>query len=141
MCIRDRDKALQEALAILRNERRTLIAYESPNRLLDTLAAIVAVFGANRSVVVAREISKMHEELFRGTAQIAFEHYTLQAPRGEITLVIGGALNDSSEAWTADRVRAVFSARVDAGETRSDAARATAAESGWERRVIYKMLD
>jgi 16S rRNA (cytidine1402-2'-O)-methyltransferase len=136
-----KDKALHEALAALGNEHRTIIAYESPNRLLDTLAALVTVFGADRLVVVAREISKMHEELFRGTAQSAFDHYTVQAPRGEITLVIGGAPDEAAKAWTENRVRAAFSARVDAGETRSDAARATAAESGWERRVIYKLLD
>ena len=136
-----KDKALHEALTALQHEPRTLIAYESPNRLLDTLAAIIAIFGAERALVVAREISKLHEELFRGTAQSAFDHYTAQAPRGEITLVIASAPAAMSAVWTEAQVLAAFSARVAAGETRSEAARATAAESGWERRVIYKLLD
>ena len=136
-----KDKALHATLMALHNEHRTLIAYESPNRLLDTLAAVIAVLGKDRPVAVAREITKMHEELFRGTAQMACDHFASQAPRGEITLVIGGAPDKLAEVWTEDQVRKAFSTRVAAGETRSEAARATAAESGWERRVIYKLLD
>src|SRR5262249_23480186 len=69
-----KDKALRDALAELSNERRTLVVYESPNRLTDTLAAIVEVLG-DRPVVVARELTKIHEEIRRGPASDVLAHY------------------------------------------------------------------
>ena len=135
-----KDKALRQLLESVQTERRTLIAYESPNRLLDSLAVLADIFGSGRSMAVGRELSKLHEEVFRGTVQAAHEHYTAHPPRGEITLVIGGAAPDVAERWDADRVQAALVERIAQGDSRSDAARAVAAESGWERRIVYKLL-
>ena len=126
-----KDKALRDLLGSIRAERRTLIAYESPNRLTDTLAAIRTALG-DRPVAVARELSKLHESIVRGSASEVLAHFTDQPPRGEITLVIGGAIFDPPPAeWDADQVRAALQQRIAAGESRSDAARAIAGESGW----------
>lgn len=75
-------------LATLASEPRTLVLFESPHRLRAALHDIAAAFG-DRSIVVCRELTKMYEEIFRGTASSALEHFT--EPRGEFTLVLAGA--------------------------------------------------
>jgi 16S rRNA (cytidine1402-2'-O)-methyltransferase len=131
-------KALREALADLEHERRTLIAYESPNRLTNTLAAIVEVLG-DRPVAVARELTKIHEEMRRGAASQVLAHFEANEPRGEITLLIGGAPPQSVEAWDEDRVRAALESRLAAGEPRKQAVKAIAEESGWDSRSVYDL--
>jgi 16S rRNA (cytidine1402-2'-O)-methyltransferase len=132
-----KDKARRELLDSLASERRTLVAYESPNRLTDSLAAILETLG-NRPICVARELSKVFEEFQRGTVSDVLAHYLEAPPRGEITLVIGGA-PEVSEAWDEERVRSALQARLEAGETLSNAAKAVAAESGWDRRAVYAL--
>ncbi len=136
-----KDKALRQLLESVQTERQTLIAYESPNRLIDSLTALIDVFGSERAIAVGRELSKLHEEVFRGTVQAAHDYYSAHPPRGEITLVIGGAPLEAAERWDEAHVQAELAERIAHGESRSDAARAVAAESGWERRVVYKLLD
>ncbi len=133
-----KDRALRDFLADLKTERRTLIAYESPNRLVETLAAIEAVLG-DRSVAVARELTKLYEEIFRGAASAARAHFTTREPRGEITLVIAGAPIALIEVWDEDRVRAALTARIGTGESRKEAARIVSDESGWSRRDVYNL--
>ena len=69
----------------------TLIVFESPYRVLASLKDLVATLGAGRPIAVARELTKRFEEVFRGTAASALAHFSEHAPRGEFTLVIGGA--------------------------------------------------
>lgn len=135
-----KDKALRDALAGLRDERATLIAYESPNRLAATLDAVREVLG-DRPVAVARELTKLFEEIRRGPAGEVLAHYREHPPKGEITLVIGGAMDETAadQPWDADRVRAALRARLDAGEARKDAARTVAEASGWNRRDVYNL--
>ncbi len=119
-------------------ENRTVIAYESPHRLVDALASIIAVLGDDRPVCVARELSKVYEEFTRGTAAEVHAHYVETHPRGEIVLMIGAAIADDS-AWDADRVRSALQSRVDSGESLSRAAKAVAATSGWNKREVYAL--
>ena len=121
----------------LQGEPRTLILYESPYRLVDTLQAAAAVFGAERPACVGREISKLHEEYTRAPLGEVLSYYQSHTPRGEVVLLIGGAPPREPEAWDEARVRAALAARLDAGERLKDAAKALAAESGWDRRTIY----
>ena len=131
-------KALYEALAALSTEPGTLIAYESPNRLVATLAALLDVLG-DRPVAVGRELTKLYEEVRRGQVSAVLAHYRDNPPRGEITLVIGGATGATVEdtPWDADRVRAALHDLITAGESRSSAARTVARDSGWSRRDVY----
>lgn len=134
-----KQKALRETLAELGDEHGTIIAYESPNRLVQSLQAIIDTLG-NRPVVVARELTKLYEEVQRGPAQDVLAHYEAHPPKGEITLLIGTADdNDSDTPWDAARVRAALHARLDAGESRKDASRHVADESGWNRREVYNL--
>lgn len=78
-------------LALLAEETRTMIFYESPHRLVKTLAQFVKVFGAERQVAVCREISKLHEEIRRGTLAEVMSYYESVEPRGEIVIILSGA--------------------------------------------------
>ena len=78
-------------LKMLQEERRTMIFYESPHRLAKTLLQFVEIFGADRQVAVCREISKVHEEIRRGTLEEVASYYETVEPRGEIVIVLSGA--------------------------------------------------
>ena len=83
-------KGRQTRLQFLAQENRTMILYESPHKLLKTLAQITEYFGEDRQVSVSREITKLHEETVRGTATEVLAHYEKKPPKGEIVLVIAG---------------------------------------------------
>ncbi len=83
-------KGRQTRLKILAEETRTVIFYESPHKLLKTLAQFVEYFGEDRRVSVSREITKLHEETIRGTSSEVLEHYTNKPPKGEIVIVVDG---------------------------------------------------
>lgn len=83
-------KGRQTYLESLKGETRTMIFYESPYRLLKTLQQFSDVFGPERQVSVAREISKLHEESVRGTLEQVIQHFKETAPRGEIVIVVAG---------------------------------------------------
>ena len=136
-----KSKALQEALCEVASERHTLVAYESPNRLIETLEAILETLG-DRPVSVGRELTKFYEEIQRGPVSVVLAHYREHEPRGEITLVIGGATQTpDNQPWGEARVRAEFRARLDAGASRREAAKAVAALSAWDSRTIYNLPD
>ncbi len=130
--------ARADALTSLMDEPRTLVIYESPNRLLDTLAAVRETLG-ERPVCVARELSKIYEEFVRGSVKEVMAHYTANPPRGEIVLVVGGALQADDTPWDEDRVRDALQARLDSGDSLSSAARTVAAQSGWNKRDVYAL--
>ena len=83
-------KGRQTMLESLREEARTMIFYESTYRVLKTLQQFAEVFGEDRQVSVAREISKLHEQHVRGTLAEAIAHFTENSPRGEFVIVVAG---------------------------------------------------
>ncbi len=83
-------KGRQTRLKLLAEEVRTIIFYESPHKLLKTLAHFVEYFGADRPISVSRELTKLYEETVRGTAEEVLKHYTDKPPKGEIVIVVGG---------------------------------------------------
>lgn len=133
-----KDKARRDSLHNLARLPHTIIAYESPNRLLNLLAAIAEVMG-DRPVCVAREITKIHEEFFRGSAQAAHTHYLAQPPRGEVVVVIGGAPPEVQPVWDEELVRGRLIERLAAGDSLKEAAKAISKEAGWDRRTVYQL--
>jgi len=115
----------------------TLVCYEAPHRLAATLSALCETLG-DRPVALCRELTKLHEEIWRGTLAEAIELLESQEPRGEYTLVIGGRPKDA-EKWSEDDVRAALQRHLDEGLSRSQAARQVAAISGWARREVYEL--
>lgn len=84
-------KDRQKRLELLSTETRTFILYESPHRLKETLQDLASCLGKNRSIVMARELTKLYEEFWRGGIDEAIAHYSQQEPKGEFTLVVAGA--------------------------------------------------
>ena len=124
-------------LAALVDEKRTVIVYESPNRLLDTLKAVRQTLG-ERPLCVTRELSKVFEEFVRGAASEVIAHFEANPPRGEIVLVIGGAA-DENTVWDEARVREALLALLQGGDSLNNAARTIAARSGWKKRDVYAL--
>ncbi len=130
--------ALVGLLQEMQHVPETLIAYESPYRLVESLETIAEVLGASRQVCVAREVTKMFEEFFRGSAADARDYFAQEPVRGEVTLLIAGEPHHDS-IWTEVMVRQELARRLAAGESRNAAAKAIAAESGWSKRDIYAL--
>ncbi|MGW1913937.1 16S rRNA (cytidine(1402)-2'-O)-methyltransferase [Streptomyces sp. NPDC002076] len=128
-----------ERLARLREvaaERRTLVYFEAPHRLDDTLAAMAEVFGADRRAAVCRELTKTYEEVRRGPlAELA--EWAAQGVRGEITVVVEGAPERAPEELDAEELVRRVRAREEAGERRKEAIAAVAVEAGVPKRVVF----
>lgn len=89
-------KGRQTHLESLRDERRTMVFYESPYRLVKTLQQFAAIFGNDRQVSVCREISKVHEESVRGSLEEVIHHFTEKPPKGEIVIVVAGKMKEKN---------------------------------------------
>ncbi|MGO4912366.1 16S rRNA (cytidine(1402)-2'-O)-methyltransferase [Leeuwenhoekiella sp. W20_SRS_FM14] len=87
-------KGRQTRFKILAEEERTIILYESPHKLVKTLAHMVEYFGADRKISVSREISKLHEETVRGSAEEVLKHFEAKPPKGELVVVVAGKPKD-----------------------------------------------
>jgi 16S rRNA (cytidine1402-2'-O)-methyltransferase len=114
----------------------TLVFLEAPHRLLATLADMQAAFG-DRPAAIARELTKLHEEIWRGNLSAARRHF--DRPRGEFVLVVGGRQKTEHTQWTQAQVLAAVRRRLAGGEAPTLVAAELAAESGWTRRDIYKL--
>lgn len=132
-----KQNARRDMLKSVKNVKRTMIAYESPYRLVDTLGLVASVLGAERAVVIAREITKKFEEFWRGTAQDAHQHFLNENPKGEVTLLIAGAPEEGK--WDKARVRQALQARLEEGEALSRAAKVVAGQSGWKKSAVYEL--
>jgi 16S rRNA (cytidine1402-2'-O)-methyltransferase len=126
-----------ERLAALAAERRTIVLYEAPHRVARTLGDLGAALGPRRQVVLARELTKLHEEIWRGSLEEASAHVAEHEPRGEFVLVVDGAPLPP-EPTDDDIERAVAAARADGRSTR-DAVDEVAAALGVARRRVYAL--
>lgn len=134
--------ARRKFLQSIAHEPRTLIAFEAPHRLIDSLDDLAATLG-NRKICVAREITKLYEEFFRGTVHAAREHFAAHPPRGEFTLVIAGMTADeksTAEVWDDARVITAVKKLMATGVTRTEAVKRIARESGRTRRTVYQLV-
>ncbi|OIJ62952.1 16S rRNA (cytidine(1402)-2'-O)-methyltransferase [Streptomyces mangrovisoli] len=118
------------------DERRTLVYFEAPHRLDDTLAAMAEVFGADRRAAVCRELTKTYEEVRRGPLGELAE-WAAQGVRGEITVVVEGAPEKGAEALDAAELVRRVRVREEAGERRKEAIAAVAAEAGLPKREVF----
>ena len=130
-------KSRREHLESLTTERRTMIFYEAPHKLLSTLEDMAAAFGPDRPISLCRELTKLHEEVVRTTLGEAVEKYTAQPPKGEFVLVIAGAPEQEKEVATADDAAAHVQALMDQGLSRKDAIRQTAKDLDLPKNIVY----
>ena len=116
----------------------TYNGYTLQGRNLAALADLQDELG-DRQIAVARELTKLHEEIYRGRISAARTYFDQHPPRGEITLVVAGHAQEAAR-WTAARVQEALKEGLVDAEPPSSLARQVAAQSGWKRRVVYQML-
>ncbi|GGX45517.1 16S rRNA (cytidine(1402)-2'-O)-methyltransferase [Streptomyces fructofermentans] len=117
-------------------ERRTMVFFEAPHRLDDTLAAMAEVFGDQRRAAVCRELTKTYEEIRRGPlGELAA--WAAEGVRGEITVVVEGAPEKGAEDLDADELVRRVLVREEAGERRKEAIAAVAADAGLPKREVF----
>lgn len=122
----------------LKNEKRTMIFYEAPHKLLATLHDMLKAFG-ERDIAVVRELTKVHETVFHTTLSGALEYYTENTPRGEFVLIISGTKENKVEYTLNDAVE-IAKKLVTDGQSISQAAKEAASITGVKKGDIYKTL-
>ena len=131
-------KERKERLEFLQSEPRTIIFYEAPHRLRQTLQDLADALGSQRQIVLARELTKLHEEFWRGDIHQAIAHYQQKEPQGEYTLVVAGippAKPQLSEA----QLKAELQQLMSQGISRSQASRELAKVTSVSRRQLYQL--
>ncbi len=124
-------------LTELAGETRTMVFFEAPRRTAESLAAMAAVFGAERAATVCRELTKTHEEVRRGRLD-ELAAWAVDGVRGEITVVVGGAAPVGAEEPDPEWLRELVETHVLGGASRRDAVAAVVRETGLARRVVYE---
>lgn len=138
-------KEQRQVLERLATETRTSVFYEAPHRLLKTLGILEEAIGPERKVAVCRELSKKHEDVFRGGLGEAISHYEEKAPKGEIVLVIEGADPEELERkerlkWQDMDIPEHMQIYLDKGQDRKEAMKSVARDRGCTKREIYAIL-
>jgi 16S rRNA (cytidine1402-2'-O)-methyltransferase len=125
-------------LESLETESRTLIFYESPHRLRETLQDFAEIFGTSRQIVLARELTKLYEEFWRGTIEEAIAHYSQREPQGEYTLLVAGTPPTQPQ-LSEEELKAELLAIMSQGISRSQASRQLAKVTSLPRRQLYQL--
>ena len=132
-------KERTEALVDLANRSETTIVYESPYRVKKTIQDLIAKFGPERRITLARELTKIHEAFLRGSLQDVAQYYEENDPKGEYVLIIAGKPADQTEASSdADLVAAVDNL-IDHGKKPNKAIKEVAADNGLKKQTVYNL--
>ena len=133
-------KQRQERLNELKQEQRTIILYEAPHKLPATLKDLEETFGKDRPVTIARELTKIYEEIYVTTLGEAAQNYTENKPKGEFVLIIAGAEPKKKDEFTLEQAAQIAKEYLKRGESTSSAAKLAAQETGLAKGEIYKMI-
>ncbi len=127
----------REELEQLQSEQKTIILYEAPHRLRECLLDVVEIMGAERKLAIARELTKKHEEVRRGTAGELLHHFSSSPPRGEICLLIAPAEDKAAETnW--ELIIAETEELINLGMDKKEAFKIKAKEYGIKKNELYK---
>ncbi len=118
----------------------TLIFLESPHRIVDSLADILSVLG-DRQICVAREMTKLFEEYWRGPVSGAIEHFKSKEPRGEFTLVVAGKTKEEREVWTEEKLLKAIKKELKADKSAKEISSELAEQSGWNKKEVYALVN
>ena len=130
-------KSRREHLDSLKSERRTMIFYEAPHKLQNTLKDLPDAFGPERRISLCRELTKLHEQILRMTLGEALAYYTENDPRGEYVLILEGAAEASVEALTLEDAVSLALERIASGASKKDAVREVSRETGFPKNALY----
>lgn len=117
----------------------TLIFLESPHRIVDSLEDILSTLG-DRRICLAREMTKLYEEYWRGQISGAIEHFKSKAPRGEFTLVVEGKRKEERSVWTEDELLKAIKKELKAGKSAKEISTELAEQSGWNKKEVYAKI-
>lgn len=129
----------KKQLAELGGEKRTMVFYESPHRLAATLANMAETFG-EREIAVVKEITKIHEQVWRTDLPTAAKHYAENQPKGEFVLVVAGASEARQAELSLEQAIVIAESYIADGMAPTAAAKRAAAESGVKRALIYRAV-
>ena len=132
-------KSRYEHLEQLICETRTMIFYEAPHKLKNTLSDFKKYFGGERKISLCRELTKIHEEVFLTSIDSAIAFYEANEPRGEYVLVVAGAERVKEE-YTLEDCLEIMRESVRSGKSKTDAAKLCAKQSGFKKNELYKLL-
>jgi len=132
----ERHKRLQE----VESQLYTLIFFESPHRIIESLEDIFSMLG-DRRICVAREMTKLFEEYWRGTVSGAVEYFKSQPARGEFTLVVEGKTKEERGLWTEDELRAAIQKELTGEKSAKEISVELAQVSGWNKKEIYALIN
>jgi 16S rRNA (cytidine1402-2'-O)-methyltransferase len=133
-------KERRELVARVAQSAETTILFESPQRLSDLLDELAAACGPTRSVAVARELTKLHEEITRGTLEEAAAYYRQNPPKGEVTVVVAPGPADGGGGSQEEDARGLAAALLGEGMKPSEAARVLASRLGMARNEAYRVV-
>ncbi len=128
----------RERLSEVKEDPRTLIFYEAPHKLRDTLRDMAEVFGGERRLALCRELTKIHEEITRTTLCEAIELYREKEPKGEFVLVLEGAPPKKEPGLTFSEAVELVVQMSACGVSLSEAAKSVAADSGYKKGELYR---
>ena len=129
-------KSRREHLESLKTEKRTMIFYEAPHKLLRTLQDFLDCFG-DRDISLCRELTKLHEEIIRTTLSEAVARFSAETPRGEFVLVLRGAAEPEGPAMTRTQALAAVERYRSEGKSLKEACRLAAEDSGFSKNELY----
>jgi len=132
----ERHKRLEEVAS----QPYTLVFLESPYRIVEALEDIFSILG-DRRICVAREMTKMFEEYWRGTASGAVTYFKSQPVRGEFTLVVEGKAADYDEKWTVERLQSAIELELKNEKSAKEISVELAKQSGWNKREVYALVN
>ena len=133
-------KERQERLNDTAKLPHTLIYYEAPHKLRQTLSDLSEALGGGRNAALCRELTKLHEEVIRGTLSELCGIYEQSEPRGEYVIVIEGAAPQQQEAMTLEQAAELARSYADGGDKLSEACKKAAQAAGVSRKELYKLL-
>ncbi|MEP0807445.1 MAG: 16S rRNA (cytidine(1402)-2'-O)-methyltransferase [Chloroflexota bacterium] len=129
----------RKILGQVENLSYTLIFLESPYRIIEALEDLLATLG-DRRICVAREMTKMFEEYWRGSISGAVEYFKSQPVRGEFTLVVEGKKKDENEKWTEEELLAALTEKLRGEKSAKEISAELAEQSGWNKKEIYARI-
>lgn len=132
----ERHKRLED----VESQPYTLVFLESPYRILETLEDIFSILG-DRRICVAREMTKMFEEYWRGSVSAAIQYFKAQPPRGEFTLVVDGKKMNGHEKWTETQLQAAIENELKSEKSAKEISVQLAEPSGWSKKEIYSFIN
>lgn len=133
-------KNRREHLQSLIGNTHTLIFYEAPHKLLDTLKDMALTFGADRKISLCREMTKIHEQVFRTTLEEAIQYYSENTPKGEFVLILEGAQKPVEPEITFEQAVEEAAQLVESGVRVADAAKQVSAHTPFKKSEIYSAL-